>query len=80
MRCMMAFAKRMLGSLRGYRTQLALAVRLAVAATAATASLTASDNCVLRPLSDPSMRFAKAIMRRIPESEDLACARRRQHG
>jgi hypothetical protein len=35
MRRMMAFAKRMLGSLRGYRTQLALAVRLAVAATAA---------------------------------------------
>jgi hypothetical protein len=32
---MMVFVKRMLGSLRGYRTQLALAVRLAVAATAA---------------------------------------------
>src|SRR5947209_19494638 len=35
MRCMMAFAKRMLGSLRGRKTQLALAVRLAVAAVAA---------------------------------------------
>src|SRR5689334_8627754 len=35
MRRMMAFAKRMLGSLRGYKTQLALAVRLAVAAVAA---------------------------------------------
>jgi uncharacterized membrane protein YccC len=32
---MMAFAKRMLGSLRGYKTQLALAVRLAIAAVAA---------------------------------------------
>ena len=32
---MMAFAKRMLGSLRGRKTQLALAVRLAVAAVAA---------------------------------------------
>jgi hypothetical protein len=32
---MMVFVKRMLGSVRGYRTQLALAVRLAVAATAA---------------------------------------------
>ena len=32
---MMAFAKRMLGSLRGYKPQLALAVRLAVAAVAA---------------------------------------------
>ena len=28
-------------------------------------------------LSDPSMRFVKAIMRRIPESADRACARRR---
>jgi Fusaric acid resistance protein-like len=35
MRRMMAFAKRMLGSLRGRKTQLALAVRLAVAAVAA---------------------------------------------
>jgi uncharacterized membrane protein YccC len=35
MRRMMAFAKRMLGSLRGYKTQLSLAVRLAVAAVAA---------------------------------------------
>jgi uncharacterized membrane protein YccC len=35
MRRMMAFAKRMLGSLRGYKTQLALAVRLAIAAVAA---------------------------------------------
>jgi hypothetical protein len=33
MRRMMAFAKRMLGSLRGHKTQLALAVRLAVAAS-----------------------------------------------
>jgi hypothetical protein len=32
---MMAFAKRMLGSLHGYKTQLALAIRLAVAAVAA---------------------------------------------
>ena len=32
---MMAFSKRMLGSLRGRKTQLALAVRLAVAAVAA---------------------------------------------
>jgi hypothetical protein len=32
---MMAFAERMLGSLRGRKTQLALAVRLAVAAVAA---------------------------------------------
>ena len=32
---MMAFVKRMLGSLRGRKTQLALAVRLAVAAVAA---------------------------------------------
>src|SRR5881392_535035 len=35
MRRMMAFAKRMLGSLRGRKTQLALAVRLAVAGVAA---------------------------------------------
>jgi uncharacterized membrane protein YccC len=35
MRRMMAFTKRMLGSLRGRKTQLALAVRLAVAAVAA---------------------------------------------
>jgi uncharacterized membrane protein YccC len=35
MQRMMAFAKRMLGSLRGRKTQLALAVRLAVAAVAA---------------------------------------------
>jgi uncharacterized membrane protein YccC len=35
MRRMMAFVKRMLGSLRGRKTQLALAVRLAVAAVAA---------------------------------------------
>jgi Fusaric acid resistance protein-like len=35
MRRMMTFAKRMLGSLRGRKTQLALAVRLAVAAVAA---------------------------------------------
>jgi uncharacterized membrane protein YccC len=35
MRRMMAFAKRMLGSLRGRKTQLSLAVRLAVAAVAA---------------------------------------------
>src|SRR4051812_29847655 len=35
MRRMMAFAKRMLGSARGRKTQLALAVRLAVAAVAA---------------------------------------------
>jgi uncharacterized membrane protein YccC len=35
MRRMMAFAKRMLGSLRGYKTQLALAIRLAIAAVAA---------------------------------------------
>jgi uncharacterized membrane protein YccC len=35
MRRMMAFAKRMLGLLRGRKTQLALAVRLAVAAVAA---------------------------------------------
>ena len=35
MRRMMAFAKRMLGSLRGHKTQLSLAVRLAVAAVAA---------------------------------------------
>jgi uncharacterized membrane protein YccC len=35
MRRMMAFAKRMLGSIRGRKTQLALAVRLAVAAVAA---------------------------------------------
>jgi hypothetical protein len=35
MRRMMAFAKRMLGSLKGRRTQLSLAVRLAVAAVAA---------------------------------------------
>src|SRR5207237_8051983 len=35
MRRMMAFAKRMLGSLRGRKTQLALAVRIAVAAVAA---------------------------------------------
>jgi hypothetical protein len=35
MRRMMAFSKRMLGSLRGRKTQLALAVRLAVAAVAA---------------------------------------------
>src|SRR3954471_20274919 len=32
---MMAFTKRMLGSLRGHKTQLSLAVRLAVAAVAA---------------------------------------------
>ena len=32
---MMAFAKRMLGSVRGYKTQLALAVRLAIAAVVA---------------------------------------------
>ena len=32
---MMVFAKRMLGSLRGHKTQLSLAVRLAVAAVAA---------------------------------------------
>src|SRR6476659_7243440 len=35
MRRMMAFVKRMLGSLRGHKTQLSLAVRLAVAAVAA---------------------------------------------
>src|SRR5437773_10230791 len=35
MRRMMAFAKRMLGSLRGRKTQLALAVRIAGAAVAA---------------------------------------------
>jgi uncharacterized membrane protein YccC len=35
MRRMMVFAKRMLGSLRGHKTQLSLAVRLAVAAVAA---------------------------------------------
>jgi uncharacterized membrane protein YccC len=35
MRRMMAFTKRMLGSLRGHKTQLSLAVRLAVAAVAA---------------------------------------------
>src|SRR5690349_7724724 len=35
MRRMMAFAKRMLGSLKGRKTQLSLAVRLAVAAVAA---------------------------------------------
>src|SRR5437764_13271820 len=35
MRRMMAFVKRMLGSLRGRKTQLALAVRIAVAAVAA---------------------------------------------
>src|SRR5881396_3068009 len=35
MRCMMAFAKRMLGSLHDRKTQLALAVRIAVAAVAA---------------------------------------------
>src|SRR6478609_9621794 len=35
MRRMMAFVKRMLGSLRGHKTQLSLAIRLAVAAVAA---------------------------------------------
>jgi hypothetical protein len=49
MRRMMAFTKRMLGSLRGHKTQLALAVRLAVAAVAAYAidAILAEERLVL---------------------------------
>ncbi|MDE5456274.1 hypothetical protein GWE18_26290 [Bradyrhizobium sp. CSA112] len=39
------------------------------------ALLSLSASCVFQGRSDPSMRFAKAIMRRIPESARRACAR-----
>jgi uncharacterized membrane protein YccC len=50
MRRMMAFAKRMLGSLRGRKTQLALAVRLAVAVAAVAAYAIARALHLMLPL------------------------------